>query len=115
MLPVARLPATDMSEPASRPLFLVSKLSSVTTPGMSWVSCRKLRPLSGSSRTCSPVIRPATSPPMVSTTTAEDVTVTASVTAPTSSCASTSMADRTCRITFWVTKLLKPSFSIVTT
>ena len=76
MLAVTEPPLTEMSEPVRSPLFLVLKLSRVATPGMSWVSCRKLRPLSGSSRTCSPVIRPATSPPIVSTMIEEEVTVT---------------------------------------
>src|SRR5215472_10918261 len=52
---VVALPFTEKSTPASRPLLLALKLSAAETPGCSCVSCTKLRPFSGSSRTCSPV------------------------------------------------------------
>ncbi len=106
MLAVTEPPLTEMSEPVSRPLFLVLKLSSVVTPGMSWVSCRKLRPLSGSSRTCSPVIRPATSPLVVSTTIGEEVTVSWSVTWPSSSATLISRTSATFSTMFWTTTAL---------
>ena len=62
---MTELPLTETSEPPARPLSLVFRPSGALTPGMSRVSCMKLRPFSGSSRACSPVTRPETSPPTV--------------------------------------------------
>src|SRR5207249_3772024 len=47
------------SMPDMSPRSFVLNVSPWLTPGISVPSCRKLRPLSGSSRTCSPVTRPA--------------------------------------------------------
>ncbi len=113
MLPVTEPPLTEMSEPVRRPLFLVLKLSSVATPGMSWVSWRKLRPFRGSSRTCSPVIRPATSPPIVSTTIEEEVTVTWSVNSPSSIWMFCCRMSATLSSRFWTRYSLYPSPSAV--
>ena len=81
------------------PRFLVSKASPWLTPGIRVVSCRKFRPLRGSSRTCSPVTRPATSPPMVFTATAGTSTVTLSVRVPVSSRTFTARSSATFRAT----------------
>jgi len=61
--PPAELTASEM--PDIRPRSLVLKSLPALTPGISVVNWRKFRPLSGSSRTCSPVTSPATSPPTV--------------------------------------------------
>jgi len=87
---------------------LVLKPSPWLTPGMSVPSCRKLRPFSGSSRTCSPVTRPATSPPMVFTATAGTSTVMLSDMAPVSSFTSTPRTSATFRATPLTTDVLKP-------
>ncbi len=100
-----------MSTPVISPLFLVLNPSGVETPGISWVSCTKLRPFSGSSRTCSPVTSVATSPPTVSTVTESAETVTWSSTAPTSSWTSKLRVSATLTWSSSSTTALKPSFS----
>ena len=85
MFAVTSPPLTDMSDPLSRPLSLTLSASGALTPGISVASCRKLRPLSGSSRTCSPVTTPDTSPPSTLTGVDDASTVTVSVMAPVSS------------------------------
>src|SRR5881227_1780892 len=67
MFAVTSLPLTDRSDPPSRPLSLTFRKSGALTPGMSVASCMKLRPFSGSSRICCPLMTPDTSPPTVFT------------------------------------------------
>ena len=59
------------------------------------MSCRKLRPLSGSSRTWSPLVRPAISAPTVFTAYALSSTLTASVISPVESWTFTSRTSAT--------------------
>jgi len=84
-LAVTSLPDTDRSDPPSRPLSFTLRKSGALTPGMSVASCRKLRPLSGSSRTCWPVTTPETSPPSNFTGVDEAATVITSLMSPVSS------------------------------
>src|SRR5437879_6610529 len=47
-------PLKEISTPANKPLFLLSKLSPTAAPGTSVVNCTKFRPFTGSSVTCAP-------------------------------------------------------------
>ena len=108
MLPPGPLPLTETEMWDMSPRSFVLKSSAWLTPGMRVVSCRKLRPLSGSSRTCSPVTRPATSPPTVWTATAGTSTVMFSETAPVSSLTFTARSSATFRATPLMTDVLNP-------
>ncbi len=99
MLCPCPLPLTASEMWDIRPRSLVLKLSPWLTPGIRVPSCKKLRPFSGSSRTCSPVTRPATSPPIVFTATAGTSTVTFSVRLPVSRRTSTARTSATFKAT----------------
>ena len=108
MLLLRPLPLTASEIPDIRPRSFVLKSSPALTPGISVVNCRKFRPFSGSSRTCSPVTSPATSPPTVWTAMAGDVTVTVSETAPVSRVTLTVRWSATLRAMPVCTEDLKP-------
>ena len=97
MFAVTPPPLTDRSEPPSSPLSLTLRKSGALTPGISVASCRKLRPLSGSSRTCWPVITPDTSPPTVFTGVDSALTLTVSDNAPADSSKSILRSSATLR------------------
>ena len=96
-------PLTEMPTPPRSPLFTVLRPSEAVTPGWSSVSCRKLRPLSGSSRTWSPLVRPATSAPTDFTERAAASTLTSSASSPVESRTSTSRTSATLMTIFVLT------------
>ena len=108
MLLLRPLPLTASEMPDIRPRSFVLKSLPALTPGISVVSCRKLRPFSGSSRTCSPVTSPDTSPPTVCTASGAASTVTVSDIAPVSSVTSTVRTSATFKATPWRTADLNP-------
>ena len=99
MFAVTSLPLTDRSDPPSSPLSLTFRKSGALTPGINVASWRKLRPLSGSSRTCSPVITPETSPPSTLTGVEDASTLTVSLTPPAASSKSIAKSSATLRMT----------------
>ena len=111
MFAVTAAPLTERSEPPSRPLSFTLRTSGALTPGMRVASWRKLRPFRGSSRTCSPVMRPATSPPVVDTDTAGVSTFTVSVTLPVVSWTSNDLLSATFKTILLRDSPLKPGYS----
>ena len=107
-LEVVEPPLTEMSEPPASPLLTMFMPSWAVTPGWSRVSCMKLRPFSGSSRTCSPLTTPAISAPTVLTARALASTLTVSATSPVESCMSTARTSATLTTTPLLTDDLNP-------
>src|SRR6185369_6011135 len=105
---------TEKSTPAIRPLFLLSKAAWGDTPGINWVSCTKLRPFRGSSRTSLPSTTLPTEPEDVSTWTELASTVTCSLTLPTCNTASATAVLETCNSTPLLTTSLKLAFFTAT-
>ena len=106
---VVEPPLTEMSEPPASPLFTVLRSWFAVTPGWSRVSCRKLRPFSGSARACSPVTRPAISAPTVLMEDESATTLTDSVIAPVSRTKLTARTSATLMTTWLRTAVLNPA------
>src|SRR2546422_11383222 len=103
-------PLKEISTPADRPLFLLSKLSPTAAPGTSVVNCTKFRPFRGSSRTCWPLTTFETSPDCVCSAISEGAACTSTVSAalPISRLTLSASTSATCSATFRCTACLKP-------
>ena len=111
MFDVTALPLTERSEPPSSPLSFTFRKSGALTPGINVASWRKLRPLSGSSRTCCPVIVLETSPPTVLTGVASACTLTVSLRSPGTSSKSTARSSATLSVMSVRVAILNPCSS----
>ena len=110
-LALAGAPLKEMSAPASKPLFLLSKFPPTATPGIRVVNWMKLRPFSGNWLTCSLSMTLPTSPFSVFKLTAFASTVTVSVAAPISNPRVVVVTVETCTSTSFCDSALNPCFA----